>query len=186
MTLSVVCSVAFTFSFIFKCDRWRQNWQWSSTQLLNMGTWQWLSHFVCVLICTSGGWKTVLAFSKSSNKIMAFILKLQQCHVAVCWEGWSWQNELLLSVREALLFHLSCRCLPNVPVAWSGQRAVIYIHPGNVDFHFSSSLMPASPKGKSQLWLLIKCACVCTHVPVCAYAYVWMCVLWWEWWRWWL
>lgn len=67
---------------------------------------------------------------------------------------------------EASRFHLSRRCLLNVPVVWAAAAPSFSFNPGNVDFWFRSSLKPGGEE-KPTLAPETVCVCVCKHVPVC-------------------
>ena len=65
---------------------------------------------------------------------------------------------------EASLFHLSRRCLLNVPVVWAAAAPSFSFNPGNVDFWFRSSL---KPRGEEKPTLAPDTVCVCVCVCVC-------------------
>lgn len=59
---------------------------------------------------------------------------------------------------EASRFHLSRRCLLNVPVVWAAAAPSFSFNPGNVDFWFRSSLKPG---GEEKPTLAPETVCVC-------------------------
>lgn len=75
---------------------------------------------------------------------------------------------------EASRFHLSRRCLLNVPVVWAAAAPSFSFNPGNVDFWFRSSLKPG---GEEKPTLAPETVCVCVNMSL----YVCVCVWWWWW-----